>query len=306
MSQATILLDGTPVIGTSGTAMATQVNDWRAAVHSNHGGAARPAYAIAGMYWTKTVSATAHELYYYDGTDDILIHTVDTTNNRFSLTTAYNIFSNANNNAIGPTLTPVDGMSWDRANSVLVVSKSSGPAVQLARHGSDGVTQEFFRNNTSVGSISVTTTATAFNTSSDYRLKYDVETIVTFDTDAVSAMLGGPLGKLMRVRPVKYKMHQDEEKRTLYGFIAHELQQEVPHAVTGSKDEETEKDFVVGYVDDAANPDGPQLPVTERRMVPVMQGVDHSQVMSLAVAAIQQLTLRVLELEARLTKEQPE
>lgn len=295
-------IDGTPITGTSGTTLATYLNSWKSAVLSNQAGAARPAGAVASQIWVKVVSSTAHEIYYFDGTDDILIGTVDPTNNRFSINTAYNIFSNANNNAIGPTLTPVDGMSWDRANAVMVLSKSAGPVLQLARHGSNGVTQEFFRNNMSVGSISVTTTATAFNTSSDYRLKYDVETIVSFNVDAVTEALSGPLGKLMKVRPVKYKMYSDDTNATLYGFIAHELQEQVPHAVTGFKDEEREDMVKVGEVEDAANP-GQMLPVMDMVRTPVMQGVDHSQVMSLAIAAIQQLTLRVLELEARQKQE---
>lgn len=153
-----------------------------------------------------------------------------------------------------------------------------------------------YRNNVLVGSIAVTTTTTTYNTSSDYRLKYDVEPVVTFDLGALD--IGGPLGKLMRVRPVKYRMFADNGEAQHYGFIAHELQAEVPHAVTGFKDETREEEVIIDYVEDAGNP-GTLLPVTELQQVPVMQGIDHSQIMSLAVAAIQQLTLRVMELEAR-------
>ena len=55
------------------------------------------------------------------------------------------------------------------------------------------------------------------------------------------------------------------------GFIAHQLQQEVPIAVSGEKDGKE------------------------------MQGVDASKVVPLLVAAVQELTLKVLALEARLS-----
>lgn len=71
---------------TSGAALATLLNSWREAIKTNHAGAARPSYAVAGMVWVKTVSATAHELYYYDGADDILLYTVNPTANAMSIT----------------------------------------------------------------------------------------------------------------------------------------------------------------------------------------------------------------------------
>ena len=287
MTQYTMpTVDGTPGTGTSGTALATYINAWRGALYSNHAGVSRPAYAIAQMTWIKTVSATAHEFYYFDGTDDILLCTFDRTNNRVNLTTPYNIFSNSNNASINPVGTPPDGMSWDRANAALVLSRTAGASFWIARHGSDGAIAAWYRNNAQVGTISVTTTATTYATSSDYRLKYNVETIVSFELPAI----GGPLEKLMRLRPVKYRMYSDNGAEMHYGFIAHELQEEIPHAVTGFKDEIRDEAVTVGQTDDGTD-------ITEIRSVPVMQGVDYSGVVSLLTAALQQLTLRVIELE---------
>lgn len=287
MTQYTMpTVDGTPGTGTSGTTLATYINSWKAAVQSNHAGASRPAYAVASMTWVKTVSATAHEVYYFDGTDDILICTVDTTNNRVNLTTSYNIFSNVNNAAINVAATPPDGLGWNRASNHLVLSNTAAPSLYQARHGSDGPVTTFVRNNASVGAISVTTTATTYATSSDYRLKYAVETIVNFELPNI----GGPLGKLMRLRPVKYRMYGDNGAEMHYGFIAHEIQEEIPHAVTGFKDEIRDEVVTVGQADDGTD-------ITETQSVPVMQGVDYSGVVSLLTAALQQLTLRVIELE---------
>jgi hypothetical protein len=56
------------------------------------------------------------------------------------------------------------------SNGVSVFISRDGACLFLNRN-SDGVIQDFRRSGTSVGSISVTTSATAYNTSSDYRLK---------------------------------------------------------------------------------------------------------------------------------------
>jgi len=297
MSQADIgTLDPTPVTGTSGGTLITLLNAWRTALHTNHSGASRPAYAVANMIWVKTVSGTAHEIYYFDGTDDILLAIINPSTNKFYMPTIGDIYSNPNNAVLAPASTPPDGMSWDATNDYLVLSRSAGAALHVVRHGSDGIIQQFYRNNSTVGGISVTTTATVYSTSSDYRLKEDVEPILTFTAPDVS----GPLGKIMRIRPVKYRFKADESRTLCYGFIAHELQEEIPHAVTGFKDQVEEQHVQVGMTVDTET--GSEVPIMETREVPVIQGVDHSQIMSLAVSSLQQLTLRVLELEAKLSQ----
>jgi microcystin-dependent protein len=67
-----------------GTFLADQINDWAGAVESSHQGASRPAYAVDGMIWCKTVSSTVVEIYYFDGTDDIKLGTVNPTANTFT------------------------------------------------------------------------------------------------------------------------------------------------------------------------------------------------------------------------------
>lgn len=279
-------LDGTPGTGTPGSDLVDYLNLWKAALLSNHSGSSRPTGAVASQVWVKTVSATAHELYYYDGTDDILICTIDPTNNRVSFTMAYNIFSNANNAIIDPSATPINGLSYDRAGAQLVLSNGSLPSLRIARHSSDGNITSWWRNNVNVGAISVTTTATTYATTSDYRAKYDIETIVNFEFPSID----GPLGKLMKLRPVKYRMYADGGAEKHYGFIAHELQEHIPEAVTGYKDEQREEVVTIGQADDGTS-------ITQTQNVPVMQGVDYSGVVSLLTAALQQLTLRVIELE---------
>ena len=73
-----------------------------------------------------------------------------------------------------------------------------------------------------VGSISCTTSATAYNTSSDYRLKNTI------------APMTGALAKVALLKPVTYKWNADGSDGE--GFIAHELAEVCPYAVTGAKD----------------------------------------------------------------------
>ena len=63
------------------TAHAVENNDSLDAVLSQHSGATRPSYAVASTVWIDVVSATEENAYYFDGTDDILIYTINPTAN---------------------------------------------------------------------------------------------------------------------------------------------------------------------------------------------------------------------------------
>lgn len=64
----------------SGTALATDLNSWRTALHSQHSGSSAPAYIATGMQW---VDSTSGDLIanIYDGTDSIPLFQLDATNN---------------------------------------------------------------------------------------------------------------------------------------------------------------------------------------------------------------------------------
>jgi len=64
----------------SGTQLAADLNAFRDALHSNHRGAARPSYAVAGMTWLDDSGGTI-KWNYFDGTNDILIGTFNETTN---------------------------------------------------------------------------------------------------------------------------------------------------------------------------------------------------------------------------------
>jgi hypothetical protein len=119
----------------------------------------------------------------------------------------------------------------------------------------------FEYNGTQVGLIQQTTTATSYVTSSDYRLKNNI------------APMTGALAKVALLKPVTYKWNVDGSDGQ--GFIAHELQEVVPDAVSGSKDEVDE--------------DGK----------PAYQGVDTSFLVATLTAAIQELSAKVTALESK-------
>ena len=114
-----------------------------------------------------------------------------------------------------------------------------------------------FKNpNGIVGSIQTGGTTTQYITSSDYRLKNTIAPMV------------GALGKVAQLKPVTYKWNSDGSDGQ--GFIAHELQEVAPYAVSGEKDG---KD---------------------------MQGVEYGRITPLLTAALQEAIAKIELLEVRL------
>ena len=102
----------------------------------------------------------------------------------------------------------------------------------------------------SIGSISHSAYATAYNTSSDYRLKENINPI----TDAIT--------RLKTLKPSRFNF-KIEPSVMVDGFIAHEVTA-VPEAITGTKDE----------VDSNGDP--------------LYQGIDQSKLVPLLTAALQE------------------
>ncbi|MRN79451.1 tail fiber domain-containing protein [Brucella sp. 10RB9210] len=127
-------------------------------------------------------------------------------------------------------------------------------------------------NNGRVGSINVSVQGTRYNTSSDYRLKENISPLYEHDFTGIDAP--DALGRVLKMRPVEFTWKVDGSIDR--GFIAHELQEIYPQAVSGEKD----------AVDDEGKP--------------MYQGVDYGRITPDLTAAIQVLTARVIELEKRL------
>jgi hypothetical protein len=113
-----------------------------------------------------------------------------------------------------------------------------------------------------VGSISTTDSATAYSTSSDYRLKENEQPF------------GDALDLLRQLKPYCFNFKIHDPSVISHGFFAHEAAEIVPQAVMGEKDE----------VDDEGSM--------------VAQSIDHSHMVPLLTAAIQALAAKVEALES--------
>ena len=153
---------------------------------------------------------------------------------------------------------------------------SSVPGVQIFPNGPNGGSiniannitgtfegvMSFINGNGTVGRINTSGSSTSYVTSSDYRLKHDIQPMT------------GALAKVAQLKPVTYKWNADDSQSQ--GFIAHELQEVVPECVTGEKD----------AVDAEGNPQ--------------YQGIDTSFLVATLTAAIQEQQAIIEQLKARL------
>jgi hypothetical protein len=158
------------------------------------------------------------------------------------------------------------GVASAITNEFVISRNNNGTALYIKNVGGATATAiSFFNGSSSVGSVTTTASTTAYNTSSDYRLKENVAPMV------------GALDTVAQLKPVTYNWKADGSDGQ--GFIAHELAEVVPDCVTGQKD--------------AVDAEGK----------PIYQGVDTSFLVATLTAAIQELNAKVEALEAQLNKE---
>jgi hypothetical protein len=126
-------------------------------------------------------------------------------------------------------------------------------------------------NGNDVGSIDISTTATAYNTSSDRRLKENIET-------------SDPSGSLIDSIEIVKHDWISSDNHVRYGVVAQDLFEVLPEAVSQG----TGGDLVDGdLVDDESS-----QPIKQ------VWGVDYSKLVPLLVKEVQDLRIRVTELEA--------
>lgn len=141
--------------------------------------------------------------------------------------------------------------------------------VNLFRDDTASLKQILFgKNGSEVGSISTDGTNTAFNTSSDYRLKEN------------EVEIPDGLERLNKLKPYRFnwKSENDEDgkpTRTVDGLFAHEVAEIIPEAVIGEKD--------------AVDSNGKMK----------IQSMDYSKVVPLLIKAVQELSAKVEELEKK-------
>ena len=122
----------------------------------------------------------------------------------------------------------------------------------------------FYRDDTNTGSISYNGTGIVFNNTSDYRLKENVLPI----NDGIDRV------KQLKPSRFNFKAETGFDPDVIDGFIAHEVKDVVPNAVTGKKD--------------AVNDDGSIKP----------QQLDHSKLVPVLTAALKEAIAKIETLEA--------
>jgi hypothetical protein len=156
------------------------------------------------------------------------------------------------------------GVALQGSAGYINACRSGGPTAYLNRTTSTGELVALMYDGVTKGNISVSSTAASFNTSSDYRLKEDVQPMT------------GASDRVLALKPVNFAWKADGSR--VDGFIAHEAQAVVPEAVVGTKD----------AVDDEGNP--------------VYQGIDQSKLVPLLTAALQEALNRISALEAQINQ----
>ena len=230
-----------------------------------------------GLFWQSTTSgwstSTAHAAIYGKRTDASNGYLRFDTRQSGTTQEAMRIDSSGNV-LVGTTDTTLYNNSTGTGTKLggdgrLDVSRSADTVATFNRTGSsDGEVIRIVSSGTTVGNITVSGSNTAYNTSSDYRLKENVD----YTWDATT--------RLKQLKPARFNFISDADTLsslapnvTVDGVLAHDAQAVVPESVTGTHNE-------VDYEGNA-----------------VMQGIDQSKLVPLLVKTIQELEARITALE---------
>jgi len=158
------------------------------------------------------------------------------------------------------------GSSGSRNTGIAISSDTSNGYAMFYVNAIDGADNEryfsFYRNDSQIGTITLNGTSNvSYDTSSDYRLKENIEPMT------------GSIARLKQIKPSTFNFISEPD-RSCEGFIAHELGEVVPNAVSGKKD--------------AMRDDGKEI---------MPQGVDFGRVVPLLVSALQEAIERIEVLE---------
>ena len=164
---------------------------------------------------------------------------------------------------------------------------------------------EFGNDNGARGSIQTNSSNTVYNTSSDYRLKENVN----YTWDATT--------KLKQLKPARFSWKTDSDNTLQDGFLAHEVSSIVPEAISGTKDAtETKTKVVVSskggilaegveQSDWTQGKESGKYPSDstweESKTMGIYQQIDSSKLVPLLTKALQEAVTKIEALEARVT-----
>ena len=180
------------------------------------------------------------------------------------------------------------GLSSGENNNIAISSPTTLGYAMIYMNAIDGANDHryfaFYHDGGSqIGTITLNGTSNvSYDTSSDYRLKENVEPLT------------GSVARLKNIKPKKYNFITEPD-RECEGFLAHELQEYVPRAVSGVKDQMWPE---VLYTDEDELPEGKKIGDVKEEAKINPQGVDFGRLTPLLVGALQEIVTRVEALEA--------
>jgi hypothetical protein len=157
------------------------------------------------------------------------------------------------------------------AGNYIAVSREQGTPAYFNRDNNTGTIVSFRYNGSERGTITTDGTVISVTGTSDYRLKENNVNI----SDGIT--------RLKLLKPYRFNFKETPSK-TIDGFFAHEVNSVVPEAVFGEKDAVVLKDSEDG---------------TAKKDDPIYQQLDHSKLVPLLTAALQEAIGRIEALEAK-------
>ena len=177
------------------------------------------------------------------------------------------IGSGSGSNTAGPKF--FGGIAGTGTNGMEMFPEGNGTDVTKMATSVDNtagrIHLRFLNPNGIVGQITTSGSATSYATSSDHRLKENVEDMT------------GAIDRVKQLLPKRFNFIADDTNTLVDGFLAHEAQSVVAEAVTGTHNE----------VDDNDNP--------------VMQGIDQAKLVPLLTGALKEAIAKIEVLETRVT-----
>ena len=157
---------------------------------------------------------------------------------RANLANLYHIALNPNGGAVSvgnySTSDRFEVYKNTNGNFATYIAQDNPGGYGMGVRGDGGSMIYFYIGGTYQGHIYSSGGSTTYGTGSDYRLKDNV------------VEMSGSIDKLKKLRPVTFNF---KESPTVpqQGFIAHEAQEVVPHAVAGEKDAKIDEEHQIGY-----------------------------------------------------------
>jgi hypothetical protein len=159
------------------------------------------------------------------------------------------------------------GLTFNSSGQIIAaLAASNGHYINRTNYSSGTYNNMVFMiDGSTKGTISCNGSSTAYNTTSDHRLKENVEDMT------------GAIDRVKQLLPKRFNFIADDTNTLVDGFLAHEAQSVVAEAVTGTHNE----------VDDDDNP--------------VMQGIDQAKLVPLLTGALKEAIAKIEALETRVT-----